>query len=206
MGGILIDYAIRRAVQNGQIKIEPYKDEQMNPASYDLTLGDEVAVYSNVVNTSRPPTGVNDGSHFSPIEEGVLDVKAKPEVETFKIDKEVGWLLVPGIGYLAHTVERVGTDNFVPMLNGKSSIGRLFVEIHRTAGLGDPSFFGQYTLEVAVMHRVRVYPGMRICQILFHSIDAGGSERTCPDKPYAGNYVGKLAEGPVASRAYKQFG
>ena len=98
-----------------------------------------------------------------------------------------------------HTVERIHTKKYVPVLDGKSSIGRLFMKIHETAGYGDPGFNGQYTLEVTVVHPLRVYAGMRVAQMRFHSI-CGEVE-----KPYNGNYVGDAARGPVASRAYKQF-
>jgi dCTP deaminase len=107
--------------------------------------------------------------------------------------------LEPNVGYLMHTIERVHTKKYVPVLDGKSSIGRLFMKVHETAGYGDAGFDGQYTLEVTVVHPLRVYPGMRIAQMRFHTI-LGEVQ-----KLYAGNYTGEAAKGPVPSRAWRQF-
>ncbi len=214
--GILADRSIRQAVLNGEIIIHPYNPAFVNPASYDLTLGDRVAVYKHWVRTVpssstlsplRSPNAVEDGSRFSPIDLGPFDIKQKPEVETFTIDPQVGWVLKPGIGYLMHTRESVFTEDYVPVLDGKSSIGRLFTQVHITAGYGDPGFRGQYTLEVVVTHPIRVYPGMKFCQIRFHTIASGTPMTAKPEKTYdkVGHYREEFAEGPIPSQAYKQW-
>ncbi len=172
---ILSDTEIQRAISSGVIEIDPFVPEHVNPVSVDLTLGDEVLFYV-----------------------GVLDVRKKPKTRELRIPPG-GIMLQPGTGYLMHTVERVHTRKYVPVLDGKSFIGRLFMSVHETAGFGDPGFDGQYTLEVTVTHPLRVYAGMRIAQMRFHTI-MGDVE-----KPYAGNYVGEGSRGPVASRAYRQF-
>jgi dCTP deaminase len=100
-----------------------------------------------------------------------------------------------------HTAERIVTDSFVPVLDGKSSLGRLFMQVHATAGYGDPGFDGQYTLEVTVTQPVVIYAGMRFCQIRFHTLV--GFQRTSYQAK--GHYIGPLAEGPVASMSWKQF-
>jgi dCTP deaminase len=128
---------------------------------------------------------------------GYLDAKEDNPTELRELPEE-GFVLLPGIGYLLHTEERVRTDRYVPIIDGKSSIGRLFVTVHVTAGFGDPGFDGQYTLETTVTHPVKVYPGMRITQMRFHTI-AGEVGL------YEGNYTGEGAKGPVASRSFKQF-
>jgi len=97
-----------------------------------------------------------------------------------------------------HTAERVFSNRFVPVLDGKSSIGRLGICVHLTAGYGDPGFNGQYTLEVTTVYPVRVYPRMRFCQMRFHMIEGEVQQ-------YTGNYTGGSAMGPVASRCWKQF-
>lgn len=201
MPGILADSALAAAFNRGDIKINPWNPEQLNPTSYDLTLGDEVAVYTDWVETySRDCT---DGRHFEPKDNkrSVLDVKKEPEVEKFKIDPKIGWVLKPGIGYLMHTREQIRTDAYVPILDGKSSIGRLFLQVHATAGYGDPGFDGQYTLEVIVQHPLRVFTGMRICQIRFHTLEGE------VEKPYnlVGHYRGEASRGAVGSQAWKQF-
>ncbi len=216
--GILPDRQIRAAVTRGDIEIDPFNPAHVNPASYDLTLGDEVMIYKRWVGydenyDSRGPSGLEtsradvigprDGSDlYRPHTDLVLDSREEPNTAKFKIHPEAGWILKPGIGYLMHTAERVHTKRYVPVLDGKSSIGRLFIVVHVTAGYGDPGFNGQYTLEVTVTHPVKVYPGMKIAQMRFHTI-AG------PDAPldriYDGNYTGTDARGPVASKAFRQF-
>jgi dCTP deaminase len=215
VAGILSDFSIASAVKAGDIRIDPWNDAQLNPTSYDLTLGDQVRVYKRWVAydeyrsvpagpgglaaAAESARGPRDGSDFIANNSFVLDVKGEPETVAFKIDPEKGWVLKPGIGYLMHTRERIWTKKFVPIVDGKSSIGRLFLLIHFTAGYGDPNFDGQYTLEVSALHPVKVYPGMRIGQIRFHTIEGELA------KPYNGNYVGDSAQGAVASRAWKQF-
>lgn len=204
--GILSDANIAACVRQGVIKIDPWDDAQLNPTSYDLTLGDEVAVYKSWVSYDERweefqkmgVKGARDGADFHPLN-GVYDVHKEPEVVSFKMDAQRGWLLKPGIGYLMHTREQVWTKSFVPIVDGKSSIGRLFIQVHITAGFGDPGFDGQYTLEVVATHPVRVYPGMRIAQIRFHTIEGS------LDKPYEGNYRDDAAKGAVPSKAWKQF-
>ncbi len=204
--GILSDNEIHRAVEDGRIQIDPFNPEHINPTSYDLTLGDEVAVYKNWVVVSSfyddIISGPRNGVDLRPNNSCYLDIRKAPEVLRFKINPDRGWVLKPGIGYLMHTRERIRTDCFVPVLDGKSSIGRLFVKVHETAGYGDPGFDGQYTLEVTVQHPIRVYAGMRICQIRFHTI-AGRVEKTY-DK--VGHYTREASTGAVPSQAWKQFG
>jgi dCTP deaminase len=190
LGGILADSEIRRAIASGDIEIDPFNPEHVNPVSVDLTLGDEVLVYTRWV------SGIGNGNHIA--HPDVMDVHEEPKTTKFKIDAG-GLILHPGIGYLMHTRERVLTRKYEPVLDGKSSIGRLFVFVHVTAGFGDPNFDGQYTLEVVALHPVRIYAGMRIAQMRFHTI-VGAVE-----KPYQGNYTGENARGPVASKAWKQF-
>lgn len=193
---ILSGNEIRKQLELGRIEIDPFEPKHVNPVSVDLTLGKGVAVYTNAVEI--PPIGRNgeDGRYFRPTDH-VLDVKREPVVSRFVIP-DSGWVLRPGIGYLAHTAERVKTDFYVPILDGKSSIGRLFIKVHETAGFGDPGFNGQYTLEISTIHTMRVYAGMRICQMRFHTIEG---EVT----PYEGNYTGENAQGPVASKCFRQF-
>lgn len=202
MSGILTDTQILGAVETGKIRLDPFRVEQLNPTSYDLTLGDEVAVYKTWVETFlyEHQTGVQDGTRFQP-RAGILDARQEPQVERFVIDPQQGWLLKPGIGYLMHTNERVSTKAYVPILDGKSSIGRLFIQVHATAGYGDPGFDGQFTLEVIVQHPIRVYPGMRVCQIRFQEM-TGEVAKTYDQ---TGHYKGEAARGAIPSQAWRQF-
>lgn len=134
LGGILSDSAIRKAVEYGDIEIDPFDPERLNPCSYDLALGNEIVSYQSGAGAPVP----------------YLDARVRPGTYSFKFDD--GMALHPNVGYLMHTVERVATKKYVPVLDGKSSLGRLFMKIHETAGYGDPGFDGQYTLEVTVMY------------------------------------------------------
>lgn len=131
-----------------RIKITPYNEAQLNPNSYNLTLHNEVLVYDNLI----------------------LDMKKQNTASTIIIPEE-GMLLEPGKLYLGRTVEYTETDKYVPMLEGRSSIGRLGLFVHITAGFGDVGFSGFWTLEMFCVQPIRIYPGIQICQIFYHSIE-----------------------------------
>ncbi len=130
------------------IFIEPYNPQQLNPNSYNLRLHNELMVY----------------------EDTVLDMKQKPTARTITIPEE-GLVLEPGVLYLARTIEHTRTTGYVPMLEGRSSIGRLGLFIHITAGFGDVGFSGYWTLEMFCVKPIRIYPGVEIGQIFYHTID-----------------------------------
>lgn len=130
------------------IRITPYNESQLNPNSYNLTLHNEVLVYDSPV----------------------LDMKKQNTASTIVIPEE-GMLLDPGKLYLGRTIEYTETDKYVPMLEGRSSIGRLGLFVHITAGFGDVGFSGYWTLEMFCVQPIRIYPGIQICQIFYHSIE-----------------------------------
>jgi dCTP deaminase len=226
--GILSGRSILEAIKKGDIKISPFDVEdpeclkRINPVSCDLTLGREVAVYNETTvpdfrctrfyssmefdkqvtgipgEKIRPNFVIGEESEFI-VKRGCLDSARENEVTRYKME-DTGFILMPGVGYLMHTQERIYTEKYVPIIDGKSSIGRLFCFIHVTAGYGDPGFDGQYTLEVIVQQPLIVYPGMRFCQIRFHTIL--GEVDSYKER---GNYKGELAEGPVPSRSWKMF-
>jgi dCTP deaminase len=129
------------------IVIDPFDESRLNPNSYNLTLHDELMVY----------------------EELVLDMRRANRTRRIKIPPE-GLVLSPNQLYLGRTVERTETRNLVPMIEGRSSIGRLGLFVHVTAGFGDVGFCGYWTLEMFAIQPVRVYPGVAICQIFYHDI------------------------------------
>jgi dCTP deaminase len=176
-GGILSSSAILENIKNGRISVEPFVPAHVNPASVDLTLGKRVLEHSLI--------GPN------------LDPRSPGEHIEYQLGEE-GLVLYPGRAYLMHTEEVVHSSHFVSVLDGKSSIGRLFISVHETAGYIDPGFRGQITLEVSVTHPVRVYAGMRFCQIRYHTI-YGVVDL------YDGHYKEATALGPVPSMAYKQM-
>jgi len=183
---ILSGSAIRSAVDRGDIVIDPFDAKRVNPASVDLTLGTKIRTYRAAAWTD------------------VLDCKVNNPTDLAEMDHERGtFVLLPGHLYLMHTAERVRTDKYVPVLDGKSSLGRLGVQVHMTAGYGDPGFDGQYTLEVTAVYQTRVYAGMRFCQMRFHTIWRAIDEFV--PTLYNGNYTGEASMGPVPSRSWKQF-
>jgi dCTP deaminase len=190
---ILSGPEIISAVHREEIHITPFEPGLVNPASIDLRLGHEITFYSDWV-FEEP-----GAPHWLSPTDRVLDVKKKPETSSFLIT-DMGYVLRPKILYLMHTIERVCTTKFIPVLDGKSSIGRLGIQVHITAGFGDPGYDGQYTLEVSVMHPIRIYPDMRICQMRFHEMV--GSFMDYQD---TGHYKGEGAKGAVASAAHTQF-
>jgi len=120
----------------------------INPNSYNLTLHEDVMTY----------------------EEVVLDMKKNNRTRNMKIP-ESGLVLEPNRLYLGRTVERTETHNLVPMIEGRSSIGRLGLFVHVTAGFGDVGFAGFWTLEMFAVQPIRIYPGIEICQIFYHQIN-----------------------------------
>lgn len=156
------------------LTIEPYSEAQLNPNSYNLRLSDELLVYT----------------------EDHLDMKKANPVEKLTIPPE-GLLLEPNKLYLGRTVEYTKTENFVPMLEGRSSIGRLGLYIHVTAGFGDVGFAGFWTLEMHCIHPIRIYAGVEVCQIYYHSIE-GEYKNYC-----SGKYQNNVGVQP--SLLYKDF-
>lgn len=133
--------------QGQELTIEPYNEKQLNPNSYNLKLHDELLIY----------------------DEDILDMKKENKYRKMVIPKE-GLILEPGKLYLGRTVEYTETNNYVPMLEGRSSIGRLGLYIHVTAGFGDVGFKGYWTLELQCVQPIRIYADTEICQIYYHSI------------------------------------
>ena len=141
---ILSDSAILDAMDSGEIVIEPFNKSDLGSNSYDVHLGANLAVYTSAV----------------------LDAKKHNKVEHFEIGDE-GFVLHPGRTYLGVTQEYTETHKHVPFLEGKSSVGRLGIDIHATAGKGDIGFCNYWTLEISVHQPVRVYAGMPIAQLIY---------------------------------------
>ena len=110
-------------------------------------------------------------------EEVVLDMAKANRVRRIDDSADEGLVLSPNQLYLGRTVERTETHNLVPMIEGRSSVGRLGLFVHVTAGFGDVGFCGYWTLEMFAVQPVRIYPGVPICQIFYHEI-SGRSPNT----------------------------
>lgn len=145
---ILTDQKILANIKSKRIVIEPFIESCLGSNSYDVHLGDSLATYKTMV----------------------LDSKAHNEIEHFKIPPE-GIVLMPQYFYLGVTQEYTETHDHVPFLEGKSSVGRLGIDIHATAGKGDIGFCNYWTLEISVKMPVRVYAGMPIGQLIFFQVE-----------------------------------
>lgn len=193
--GILSGPAICRARKLGSLSITPFDLKQVNSASYDVHLGAKYGVYD------RWLVERSDAPHRYICTDKVLDVKNPDHYKvTVRDIPDIGLVVEPGQLFLMHTQEIITTSKYEPILDGKSSVGRVGTFIHITAGYGDPYFDGQYTLEVTVVHPIRLYAGMLIGQMRFHTLVG-----TPPNYQTKGNYVGEAAQGPVASKLWKQF-
>lgn len=144
---ILTDKEILECIEQGSIKVEPFRRECLGSNSYDVHLGKTLAVY----------------------EDAVLDSKKHNKIKTFEIPPE-GYVLDPQAFYLGVTEEYTETLKHVPFLEGKSSVGRLGIDIHATAGKGDIGFCNYWTLEISVKQPVRVYAGMPIGQLIYFGV------------------------------------
>jgi len=145
---ILTDKKILESIERGEIIIEPFDRNCLGTNSYDVHLGRHLAVYK----------------------ERVLDARKHNQIEEIIIPEE-GFVLQPGTLYLGVTLEYTETHNSVPFLEGKSSIGRLGIDIHATAGKGDVGFSNTWTLEISCVQPVRVYHGMPVGQLIYFRID-----------------------------------
>ena len=155
VGGKLTGSEIVRQMIMGNIEIEDFDMNRIGPNSYDLLL-------DNVFKTYRPiyqSKNKNDHTMY-------LDMLKENPFEEFIIPED-GYPLMPGKVYIATTKERTFTNKFQPNIDGRSSVGRLGISIHQTAGFGDIGFDGKWTLEITVAQPIIIYPNIPICQISF---------------------------------------
>lgn len=159
---------------NREIIITPFDESKLNPNSYNLSLHNELLIYTDKV----------------------LDMRTENQTRKIFIPPE-GLVLTPGKLYLGRTIEYTKTQNFIPMLEGRSSIGRLGICIHVTAGFGDVGFAGYWTLELFCVQPVRIYAGVQIAQIYYHTISQ--NHDTYKHGKYQNN------QGIQPSMLYKEF-
>lgn len=222
-GGMLTGSEIEKQVKKGNIKIEPYDPSYINPNSYNLRLHPQLKVYKRgsrtieemVENTGIDPRSIRYVPGYTSFINGVqhttedtaisdnlvrsdnkcpIDMMKDNEVIEFSIPEE-GYILRPGILYIGRTVERTCSEKFIPMLDGRSSGGRLGISIHICAGFGDIGFDGTWTLEITVVEPVIVYPYKEIAQVSYFK--PYGSIK----KLYRGRYYGQ--EDATSSRFFK---
>jgi dCTP deaminase len=176
---ILSDKKILKEMKKGSIVIKPFDRKHLGSNSYDVHLGSTLAMY----------------------EDEILDAKKHNKIRYFRIPDE-GLILVPSKLYLGVTEEYTETMAHVPFLEGKSSIGRLGIDIHATAGKGDIGFCNTWTLEISVRQPVRIYAGMPIGQLIYFKVD-GDVEVLYNEKKNA-KYNTRTRK-PVESMMWKNF-
>ncbi len=176
---ILSDAKIRTAMEAGRIVIRPFDPECLGTNSYDVHLGPYLTVYRTAALDARRPNPVRE----------------------FRIPPE-GYVLVPGQLYLGVTREYTETHGYVPFLEGKSSVGRLGIDIHSTAGKGDEGFCNYWTLEMSVKIPVRIYADMPVGQLIYFEI-SGSVERSYSSKRSAKYRA--VSPRPMPSRMYLNF-
>lgn len=176
---ILTDTEILQSIDSGDIVIQPYRREYLGTNSYDVHLGEWLATYDN--------------------EE--LDARRHNTITTFRIPDE-GYVLRPERFYLGVTVEYTESHKHVPFLEGKSSIGRLGIDIHATAGKGDVGFCNHWTLEISVKQPIRVYAGMPIGQLIYFEVKG---EVEIPYNVKGSAKYNARTDKPVESMMWKNF-
>ncbi|MBN20918.1 MAG: dCTP deaminase [Bdellovibrionaceae bacterium] len=176
---ILTDLQILEEMKNKHIVIEPFRPECMGTNSYYVHLGKTLATYRDKI----------------------LDAKKELEIDCFEIP-DSGFVLQPDELYLGVTEEYTETWKHVPFLEGKSSAGRLGIDIHATAGKGDVGFANHWTLEISVKRPVRVYAGMPIGQLIYFEVQ--GEIRTLYSEKKSAKY-NERNTGPVPSHMWKNF-
>lgn len=176
---ILSDKQILEEIEQGSILIRPFDPHSLGCNSYDVHLGSTMATYLD----------------------SCLDAKGHNRIKTFEIPQE-GIVLRPDEFYLGVTLEYTETHKHVPFLEGKSSVGRLGIDIHATAGKGDIGFCNHWTLEISVKKPVRVYAGMPIGQVIFFTVQ--GDILTPYSKKRSAKY-NTPCDKPVESMMFKNF-
>lgn len=183
---ILSDKDILLRIQKGEIKIQPFDKNCVQPSTVDLHLAPELRVFDNW-------------------QTGVVDVKEKVDVSRLvKIGKE-GFIVHPGEFLLGATVEKISLpDDIAAKLEGRSSLGRLGLIIHATAGYVDPGFSGWLTFELSNLSRlpIRIYSRMKIAQICFFQMSSKVLH------PYGSKGLGSKYQGqkgPTASKSWMDF-
>jgi dCTP deaminase len=186
---ILSDRTIRDEIKAGRIEIEPFEEASVQPSSVDLHVDRVFRVFHN----ARYP---------------YIDVRKPMEdlTEVVEVRDGEAFILHPGEFVLGSTTERIRLpDDLVARLEGKSSLGRLGLLIHSTAGYVDPGWDGYLTLELSNVANlpITIYPGMKIGQISFFRLT------TAADSPYGSSQVGSKYQGqrgPTPSRFFEEFG
>lgn len=135
---------ILKGISDGKLSITPWNIDNLNPNSYNVSIGSEIVMYTD----------------------SVLDFKVAPKTKVIQIP-ESGLILHPGRVYLAKTLEYTEINGVVSVLYGRSSAARLGLFVHASAGLGDTGYKGHWTLSLIATQPVKIYPGQSLAQLVF---------------------------------------
>ncbi len=184
---ILSNIDILEAYNNNLIDVNPWDKHKLGPNSYDVCLGNIIKCYKDV----------------EPLHNNLQLLDPKKDNETYELPfygtKPDFWIFYPNVLYLGSTLERVKNhaQNIVPMLEGRSSVARLGISIHSTAGFGDIGYCGYWTLEITVAHPIIIYPKMPIAQLSWMYT------KSLSDRMYRGKY--QHSEEPISSKLYEEY-
>jgi dCTP deaminase len=174
---VLSDGTIRRLIADGRVRVEPFDDTMVQPASIDLRLGSSFRVFHNyritAIDLADPPKNIT---------------------ELVEVEDDESFVIHPGEFVLGRTQEHVELpDDVVARIEGKSSLGRLGLIVHATAGFVDPGFKGTLTLEITNLTRVPIilWPGKPIAQLSFMALDRPA------ERPYGHPDLGSHYHGQV---------
>jgi dCTP deaminase len=176
---ILSDKEILNEIEKGTIVIEPYDRECLGTNSYDVHLSKHLATYTHLL----------------------LDARKHNTITHFEIPED-GFVLQPGVLYLGSTLEYTETHAHVPFLEGKSSMGRLGIDIHATAGKGDVGFCNHWTLEISCIQPVRIYAGMPVGQLIYFAVQ--GEIENVYNQKLSAKYNQRTPK-PMESMMWKNF-
>lgn len=207
----------KAVVETGEIFIDSYDKENLNPNSYDVTLSNKIAWYPNLENFTGVPVVdedtdfhkygmsavsdeslagyVNMISYLDPAKDNILIEKTIPEE---------GVILLPNILYLGMLNETIYSSKYVMELTGKSTLARLGIIIHNTAGYSNIGHHFKYVLEISVIHPIRIYPNMKIGQIFFHTATEENSANLYDGK-YSIDQIGDHISSPKPIKIPKEI-
>ncbi len=197
---VLLGSSIIEEVEKGRIIIEPFDINHVGPNSVDVTLSNKLLTY---VKCEVEWNGYN---HIAKPMYSTLDyVDMAKDNKAYELEiPEDGLILLPGVLYLGSTNEKAGSDHFVPMYEGRSSMARLGIQSHLSAGFGDIFFKSNWTLEITVVQPTKIYPNSRFGQVYFHEVCEKARETLVKDgRFYDGKYTNQ--PGPQKSKSYLDF-
>lgn len=166
-GAMLTGAKIKEEISSGAIRVSEFDESKLNPNSYNISTGSYVKMYQDIT---------------------IIDLKdpdTYKHVTEIKIPEE-GMVLRPGNLYLIPTREIIETDRYIPLITGRSSIGRLGITVHQEAGFGDIGYKGVWTLQVRVTYPTRIYPNLPIAQVYFLTPSGRAAVK------YHGRYQGSM--------------